>query len=155
MTAEYNYPPPGPKGSRIWGAFWLKSQCDCFNNGTTTRTEIDINEFYGDDGYHVTGHLWPAAPLSPGATIIKHIFCSGYKNKVAPLRTLPRTMLFDMPAGSLACLRTLHLRRRRIFEHLLVGQQPVAELRIGHVLHSLPGVDAPTRRPWRPTGRGS
>ena len=84
MTAEYNYASPGPKGSRIWGAFWLKSQCDYFNNGTTTRTEIDINEFYGDDGYHVTGHLWPAAHLSPGATITKHIFCSGYKNKVAP-----------------------------------------------------------------------
>ena len=84
MTAEYNYPPPGPKGSRIWGAFWLKSQRDYFNNGTATRTEIDINEFYGDDGYHVTGHLWPAAHLSSGATIIKHIFCSGYKNKVAP-----------------------------------------------------------------------
>ena len=84
MTAEYNYPPPGPKRSRIWGAYWLKSQGDYFNNGTTTRTEIDINEFYGDDGYHVTGHLWPAAHLSPDATITKHISCSGYKNKVAP-----------------------------------------------------------------------
>ena len=84
MTAEYNYAPPGPKGSRIWGAFWLKSQCDYFNNGTTTRTEMDINEFYGDDGYHATGHLWPAAHLSPGATITKHIFSSGYKNKMAP-----------------------------------------------------------------------
>jgi beta-glucanase (GH16 family) len=84
MTAEYNYPPPGRKGSRIWGAFWLKSQGDYFNHGTTTRTEIDINEFYGDDGYHVTGHLWPAAHLSPDATVTKHIFCSGYKSKVAP-----------------------------------------------------------------------
>ncbi len=84
MTAEYDYPSPGPKGSRIWGAFWLKSQCDYFNHGTATRAEIDINEFYGDDGYHVTGHLWPAAHLSPDATVTKHIFCSGYKNKVAP-----------------------------------------------------------------------
>lgn len=84
MTAEYKYSVPGAKGARIWGAFWLKSQCDYFNNGTTTRSEIDINEFYGDDGYHITGHLWPAAHPAPGATITKHIFCSGYKNKVAP-----------------------------------------------------------------------
>ena len=77
-------PSPGPERIADLGAFWLKSQCDYFNNGTTTRTEIDINEFYGDDGYHVTGHLWPAAQLSPDATITKHIFCSGHKNKIAP-----------------------------------------------------------------------
>lgn len=64
--------------------FWLKSQCDYFNNGTTTRTEIDINEFYGDDSYHVTGHLWPAAHRLPSETITTHISSSGYKNKVAP-----------------------------------------------------------------------
>ena len=83
MTGEYSYPSPGRKESRIWGAFWLKSQGDYFTNGTTTRTEIDINEFYGDNGYHCTGHLWPAAHLSPEATITKHIFSSGHKNKVA------------------------------------------------------------------------
>ena len=84
MTARYDYPPPGSKGSRVWGAFWLKSQCDYFNNGTTTRTEIDINEFYGDNGYHATGHLWPAAHLQPNATITKHIFSSGFKHKIGP-----------------------------------------------------------------------
>lgn len=84
MTARYDYPPPGAKGSRIWGAFWLKSQCDYFNQGKTTRTEIDVNEFYGDDGYHTTVHLWAAAHPLPGATITKHIMRSGYKDKVAP-----------------------------------------------------------------------
>jgi hypothetical protein len=84
MTAEYKYSVSGSTKPRIWGAFWLKSQCDYFNNGTTTRTEIDINEFYGDDGCHLTGHLWPAAHLAADATITKHIFCSGHKCKVAP-----------------------------------------------------------------------
>ncbi len=81
MTAQYKYTGDRP---RIWGAFWLKSQCDYFNNGTTTRTEIDINEFYGDNGYHTTVHLWPAAKLSPDSTITKHIQCSAYKQKIAP-----------------------------------------------------------------------
>ncbi len=79
MTAQYDY-----TGEGIWAGFWLKSQCDYFNNGTTTRTEIDANEFYGDDGYHPSVHLWPAAKLAPDATITKHIFSSGYKQKVAP-----------------------------------------------------------------------
>ncbi|HBC88381.1 MAG TPA: hypothetical protein DCZ94_15640 [Lentisphaeria bacterium] len=79
MTAQYDY-----KGEGIWAGFWLKSQCDYFNNGTTTRTEIDINEFYGDNGYHPTVHLWPAAKLAPDATITKHVGHSGFKEKVAP-----------------------------------------------------------------------
>jgi beta-glucanase (GH16 family) len=79
MTARYDY-----VGEGIWAGFWLKSQCDYFNNGTTTRTEIDINEFYGDAGYPPSVHLWPAAKLAPDATIVKHIASSGFKNKVAP-----------------------------------------------------------------------
>ena len=80
-TIRYDYAPPG-KG--IWGAFWAKSQKDYFTDGTTTRTEIDFNEFYGDDGYHATVHLWAAAKPQPGATILKHIFASGLKGKLAP-----------------------------------------------------------------------
>lgn len=79
MTAEYRYE---GNGNGIWGAFWLKSQCDYFNGGQTTRTEIDLNEFYGDDWYHATVHLWPAARPLPGATITKHIFASGLKGKI-------------------------------------------------------------------------
>lgn len=81
MTGRYDYT---RKDQGLWAGFWLKSQCDYFNNGTTTRTEIDINEFYGDSGYHPTVHLWPAAKLSPEATITKHVGCSGYKQKIAP-----------------------------------------------------------------------
>ena len=84
MTAEYNYPVEKGKKPRVWGAFWLKSQQDYFNNGTTTRTEIDINEFYGDDGYHATAHLWPAAKPQPGETITKHVGISGFKHKMGP-----------------------------------------------------------------------
>jgi hypothetical protein len=80
MTARYDYTP----GCGMWTGFWLKSQCDYFNNGTTTRTEIDLNEFYGDLGYHPTVHLWPAAKLAADATITKHIGMSGFKQKVAP-----------------------------------------------------------------------
>jgi hypothetical protein len=80
MTARYDYTVP-PEG--LWGAFWLKSQKDYFTGGTTTRTEIDINEFYGDPDYHTTVHLWPAAHLAPDATIIKHIGASGFKQQVA------------------------------------------------------------------------
>lgn len=81
MTARYDYTPPA---DGLWGAFWLKSQCDYSTGGTTTRTEIDINEFYGDGSYHATVHLWPAAHLAPDATITKHVFCSGLKHKVGP-----------------------------------------------------------------------
>lgn len=79
MTAKYVYT-SGGKG--IWGAFWLKSQDDYFDQ-TKTRTEIDINEFYGDRGYHATVHLWPAAILSPNSTITQHVFKSGFKEKLA------------------------------------------------------------------------
>lgn len=78
MTAKYTYT-SGGKG--IWGAFWLKSQDDYFDK-TKTRTEIDINEFYGDKGYHATTHLWPAAILSPNSTITKHVGKSGFKEKM-------------------------------------------------------------------------
>ena len=79
MTAQFDYTPPA---DGLWGAFWLKSQGDYFNNGTTTRTEIDINEFYGDAAYHATVHLWPAAHPAPDATITRHLFCSGFKYKL-------------------------------------------------------------------------
>ena len=86
-TIRYDYTPPG-RG--IWGAFWAKSQKDYFTNGTTTRTEIDFNEFYGDNNYHATVHLWPAAKLQPGETITKHIQASGLKqigqNAFKPLK---------------------------------------------------------------------
>lgn len=80
-TIRYDY--AGPKKG-IWGAFWAKSQKDYFTGGTTTRTEIDFNEFYGDDGYHATVHLWAAARPQPGETVLKHIFSSGMKGKLAP-----------------------------------------------------------------------
>ena len=79
MTGSYSYPGPG-KG--LWGGFWLKSQCDYFNNGATTRTEIDIDEFYGDNAYHASVHLWPAASL-PDATITKHVWAGTLKQGVA------------------------------------------------------------------------
>jgi len=80
-TMEFKYDAKSP---RIWGAFWLKSQKDYFTGGTTTRTEIDTVEFYGDDGYHPSIHLWAATKQQPGETITKHIQSSGFKNKVAP-----------------------------------------------------------------------
>jgi hypothetical protein len=70
-------------GTGIWGAFWAKSQKDYATTGTTTRTEIDFNEFYGDNGYHATVHLWPAAKPRPGEIILKHLFASGQKHKLA------------------------------------------------------------------------
>lgn len=70
-------------GTGIWGAFWAKSQRDYVTTGTTTRTEIDFNEFYGDNGYHATVHLWPAAKPQPGETILKHLFASGQKHQLA------------------------------------------------------------------------
>lgn len=79
-TIEFKYAAEAP---RMWGAFWLKSQKDYFTGGTTTRTEIDVVEFYGDDGYHPTVHLWAAAKQKPDETITKHIFASGFKQKVA------------------------------------------------------------------------
>jgi hypothetical protein len=61
MTARYVYRagyvyPTGVKG--FWAGFWLKTQNDdYFTGGTTTRVEININQFYGDDGDHPTVHL--------------------------------------------------------------------------------------------------
>jgi len=76
MTARF-----GP-GKGLWGAFWLKSQEDYAPWGRTlTRTEIDIVEFYGDQSYHATVHLWPAAILSPDATITKHLQASAFAQK--------------------------------------------------------------------------
>ena len=72
------------EGDGIWGAFWAKSLKDYYTNSTTTRTEIDFNEFYGDDGYHATVHLWSAAKQQPGETVTKHIFASGHKHGIAP-----------------------------------------------------------------------
>jgi len=80
-TIKYDYAGPG---TGIWGAFWAKSQKDYFTAGTTTRTEIDFNEFYGDDSFHATVHLWAAAKPQPGETILKHIFASGHAHKLAP-----------------------------------------------------------------------
>lgn len=79
-TIRYEY--AGPKKG-IWGAFWAKSQKDFFSGGTTTRAEIDFNEFYGDDGYHATVHLWPAEKPQPGETVLKHIYSSGMKARLA------------------------------------------------------------------------
>ena len=70
-------------GTGIWGAFWAKSQQDYATTGTTTRTEIDFNEFYGDNGYHAIVHLWAAATPQPGETILKHLFASGHQHKLA------------------------------------------------------------------------
>lgn len=81
MTARYDYRIPY---EGLWGAFWLKSQKDYFTAGTTTRTEIDINEFYGDDSYHASVHLWAAAKLAPDATLTKSIHISGHQQKLAP-----------------------------------------------------------------------
>lgn len=80
-TIRYDYAGPG---TGVWGAFWAKSQKDYFTGGTTTRTEIDFNEFYGDDSFHATVHLWAAAKPQPGETILQHIFASGHKHKLAP-----------------------------------------------------------------------
>jgi beta-glucanase (GH16 family) len=80
MTARYDYRAPY---EGLWGAFWLKSQKDYFTGGTTTRTEIDINEFYGDDSYHASVHLWAAAKLAPDATITKSIHISGHQQRLA------------------------------------------------------------------------
>jgi beta-glucanase (GH16 family) len=80
MNARYDYP-ADPKG--LWTGFWLKSQRDYFDQGAT-RVEIDINEFYGDDGYHPTVHLWPASKLTPESAITKRVGASGFKEKVAP-----------------------------------------------------------------------
>lgn len=74
MTARYDY----MRNSQLWGAFWLKSQED-YTDKTRTRAEIDINEFYGDRGYHATVHLWPAARRRTNATITKHIQASAFK----------------------------------------------------------------------------
>jgi hypothetical protein len=70
-------------GTGIWGAFWAKSQKDYATTGTTTHTEIDFNEFYGDNSYHATVHLWPAAKPQSGETILKHLFASGHQHKLA------------------------------------------------------------------------
>lgn len=81
-TIKYHYKSPG---NGIWGAFWAKSQQDYFTSGTTTRTEIDFSEFYGDPGYHATVHLWGAAKPQPGETItVKNVNASGFKAKLAP-----------------------------------------------------------------------
>jgi len=84
MNAQYDYKLGKGGKSKIWGGFWLKSQCDYFNGGRTTRTEIDINEFYGDDGYHPSVHLWPASKQTSESTVVKHLSHSGFKEHVAP-----------------------------------------------------------------------
>jgi hypothetical protein len=80
-TIRYDYT---ASGTGFWGAFWAKSQKDYFTDGTTTRTEIGFNEFYGDDGYHASVHLWAAAKPQPRETITRHIFSSGFKDKLGP-----------------------------------------------------------------------
>ncbi len=77
-TIRYDY-----EGDGIWGAFWAKSLKDYYTKGTTTRTEIDFNEFYGDDSYHATVHLWAARKQQSGETVTKTISASGHRQGIA------------------------------------------------------------------------
>jgi beta-glucanase (GH16 family) len=79
MTASF----PSP-GKGLWAGFWLKSQEDYAAWGKTiTRTEIDVVEFYGDNGYHATTHLWPAAKLAADATITTRVGHSSFGEKAS------------------------------------------------------------------------
>lgn len=69
---------------------------------TPPRTEIDFNEFYGDDGYHATVHLWAAAKQQPGETVTKHIMASGFKHKIG------RDVFKDLKAQGGGTVRGFH-----------------------------------------------